>query len=646
MRRFRVLGVLLTGVIWTCTFLHGQTDLPVRDPAAAGITKRAERYPYAVTRNQMLPAHLFRADTSGKGLSFDLGDSTLFGQLHAGPAFFDEQQSDYHETRFRQTVDVTAGRGFLPVAQYFEAGNTINANQWVDRGVLGYRLELMRVENGRPVHHGLADGRVWFSVVGGRVRPVVSICEGPAVNLVVSDHPEWIVVSSETDRPARVWLELEGGRVLASPLVGKRHEIRVDGLLPDTRYRYRVLAVESGDTIGTPWIHFLSAPAKGTSGVVFVYAGDGRAASGGGEYGTRGVNRKVVSRIAEEAHRKGARFFLFGGDLIGGHVNSVEAFRTQLKSFKQAIEPFRHSTAFYSALGNHETLLHVFDNGSRYGLGMDRWPYDTESAEAVFADEFVHPRNGPTPQPGLPPYAETVFSFQYGDVRVIVFNNNYWWTSHSSIPSFGGSPEGYILPEQLSWIEHELQSAEVDSTVRHILLLAQEPVFPGGGHVGDAMWHNGDNTMRAFQNVNGAMVPSPMGIVDVRNRLWEMICRNPKVAAVLGSDEHNYQRMLITNNTPVGVPSEDDIDGDGKLRDGKLSPNPGFVRPTWFIISGGAGAPYYTQQHAPWNSAVLRFTPQSHYVLFSSETGKLKLQAFSAGGQLLDEVDDLVTAGR
>jgi hypothetical protein len=125
-----------------------------------------------------------------------------------------------------------------------------------------------------------------------------------------------------------------------------------------------------------------------------------------------------------------------------------------------------------------------------------------------------------------------------------------------------------------------------------------------------------------------------------------MLTRSRKVAVVLGSDEHNYQRMLIGRKTPVGVPATDDKNGDGKLRDGVLSPDPAFARPMWFIISGGAGAPYYTQEPAPWSEAVKAYTPQAHYVVFRSAKDRMSLQVFNEGGQLLDEVRDLMAVGR
>jgi hypothetical protein len=635
---FLACAVGVVSTVWT------QVPAPVHSPEAGGYKAKAEKHAYTFTWPQILPAALFRTDSATGSLMCDLGDSTLFGRLSAGPEYFDEYNTDYFETRYAQQVEIVAGRCLLPVKPYFEPGNVLNVNRWTSGGVLGYRLDLLRSREGRPAHAGWFDGRVWFRYDAAGARPMVSITEGPVVALLQSDHPEWMVIAAETDRRSGARVEVEGVGTFTSSVSETRHEIRVAGLKPNTAYRYRFFVVDGRDTAVTPWLTFRSARVSGSgTAVTFAYAGDARGSSGGGEFSFLGVNRRVLSRLAVDAYRRGISFFLFGGDLISGFTNSIETFRMQLKSFKQALAPFLYTTPLYSAIGNHESLLHQFDDGSRNGIGMDRWPYRMASAEAVFAQELVQPENGPEPLPGLPPYRETAFTLSYGPVRIIVFNNNYWWTSHNRIAEFGGSPEGYILPEQLGWIERELEKAKSDTTVRYVLLLAQEPVFPGAGHVGDAMWHNGNNNVRAYMVKDGGPPqPFPMGIVEVRNRLWELVSRNPKVAAVLGSDEHNYQRLLIDARTPVGVPALDDRDRNGKLDDGIMSADSAFGLPTWFIISGGAGAPYYTQQRSPWEGSLVRFTAQNHYVLFHADDKRIGCRVYSVNGQLLDEEEDLL----
>jgi hypothetical protein len=379
---------------------------------------------------------------------------------------------------------------------------------------------------------------------------------------------------------------------------------------------------------------------------VFAYAGDGRAAAGGGEYDYVGVNRYVGAAMAREIFRRNASFLLYGGDLIAGYTNAKDDFEMELVAFRETFGPFLSTRPLYAAVGNHDSFLNSFDDGSRYGLGMDKWPYETSSGEAVFARMFIHPTNGPKAIRGRPPYDETAFSFQYGPVKVIVVNNDYWVTSQSRIQEFGGSPEGYILPEQLDWIKEEVQKGDADPTVRSVVILAHEPAFPGGGHVGDAMWHGGNNNHRAYSFASGAAEPAGPGIIEVRNEFWKIASQSKKVAIVLGSDEHNYQRFLITKQTPVGVPAKDDLNGNGILDDGQISGNAEFTRPLWHVISGGAGAPYYTQENAPWSGSSKYFSSQYNYLIFRADQKKISMEVYSNTGQLLDHVDDLMAAGR
>jgi len=361
-----------------------------------------------------------------------------------------------------------------------------------------------------------------------------------------------------------------------------------------------------------------------------------------------GSNRYVLNTLVRDAFRRDARLFLFGGDLVNGYTSQVDDFRLQLKGWKQAFEGFWWTRSVYTAMGNHETLLHVFDDGSKYGISLDKWPYGTDSAEALFAQEFVNPTNGPTPSDiRRPSYRENVYRFQYGPVLFMAFNNNYWWTSCDPrlpdtcrCPEYGGSPEGYMLENQLEWIEAELARAETDPSVRFIFLFAQEPVFPAGGHVKDAMWWNGNNRIRAYtkDRLSEGVVPEFMGIIEVRNRLWTAVAGSSKVAAVLTGDEHAYHRTLIDSKTPVGWYPEDDNDGDGILD--RASSHPMFTTPTWHITCGAAGAPYYNRESTPWRPAL--FSSQSGYILIHVNGDSASLQFISVTGQVVDAVPNLM----
>jgi hypothetical protein len=311
---------------------------------------------------------------------------------------------------------------------------------------------------------------------------------------------------------------------------------------------------------------------------------------------------------------------------------------------------FWRERAVYPAIGNHESLLRNFDTGGKYGISLDRWPYATESAEAVFADEFVNPRNGPqASDPRRPTYTENVYSFHYGPVKLICFNNNYWISYAAALT--GGCPEGYLMEDQMAWIEREVKAGQADPQVRYILLYAQEPVYPNGGHVRDSMWHGGDNRVRAFtfHPEPKGLVPAAAGLVEVRNRLARLVAAHAKVAAVLGADEHAYHKVLIDKNVPTGIPREDDENGDGKLE--TATPLRDLKHATWYLVCGGGGAPYYSEQATPWNRYWLHeakdpsryaYSSQHNIFLFEADAKGISLEVLNPYGEVIDRIANLM----
>jgi hypothetical protein len=180
----------------------GHSQIAVKDPATLGFRQRPETKQFPIGYNQLKPSRTISSDTSGAGLLIDLGDTTLYGRIYSGQANFDESLTDYPETRYRFSVDVVKGRGSIPLRSYFDQRSRSNANGWVDRGVLGYRLELTRTKNAKPVQLGIFDSRVHFKKQGNHFVPTVTILEPPMVGLVCSDHPDWMVINFITDRPA------------------------------------------------------------------------------------------------------------------------------------------------------------------------------------------------------------------------------------------------------------------------------------------------------------------------------------------------------------------------------------------------------------------------------------------------------------
>ena len=587
-------------------------------------------------------------DSDKKGFYIDLEDPTLYGYIYYGPYPFEAGTkpgcADYDYFRFRKKAKIIAGKAFINVKKLFK--DRYNANNW-SKGqgfsgtpAIGYRLDLFKITKKGFDYLGFYDGIIHFKYENGKFVKLPTIYEGPFVTNVTSDHYDKLNIIFKTDKVCKGIVLVEGVGAFKEEKAGKFHNIPIKDLNPAETYKY---VVKCGDTI-TRVYKFETAPRPGEldrDGVIKIaFAGDSREGVGGGERNFAGVNKKVLSWIAQDAYRKGADFIIFGGDLVNGYTDDPEDFELQLFAWKQSVSGYWRSHPVYTGMGNHEALLKCYDDGSKYGVCLDKFPYNKYSAEIKFKENFYNFENGPTPSdPRRPTYRENVYSFKYGPVMVISFNNNYWWTTNKRVKDFGGSPEGYILEDQLKWIEEKLKEAENDPTVKYVILFAQEPVFPAGGHVKDAMWYYGNNSVRAYTYKNGKVIPEKLGIIEVRNRLWKAISNCSKVAAVLGADEHEYYRILITNKTPVD-PVCKNIDKHTKSKK-CFAPNPDFKYPTWFITAGTAGAPYYSRQWTPWEPVVL--SSQSGYLLLEADNNKISIKFISTTGQIVDKIDDLMS---
>ncbi|MBI4603375.1 MAG: metallophosphoesterase family protein [Planctomycetes bacterium] len=572
----------------------------------------------------------------------------VYGTAYAGPYPFESKEARFAYKRFRVEASIRAGKGTVGVGSFLSAPT--NSEGWRDRGQVALRFILYLENAERDRSLGTYDLNVSFQKTGGGYERKPSLLEGPFVNLVRSDAPSEAVISFVTDEAVRgkVVLVPEGGEAQTfwDEVSAREHEIPVTDLKPGARYTYRV---EAGAVV-TRDHELRPAPPKGSAPVRFAYFGDTRAGPGGGLVSLMGVNYDTVHRLSSLALRQGAELFIVGGDLVSGYTSVPEDFTTQLHAWKQAMTGFWNERPVYACMGNHEALLRAFE-----GASVDRWPYDTQSAEAVFASTFVHPRNGPQPSDHQrPTYKENVYSFHHGPVKVIAFNNNYWYSSASE--KYGGAPEGYILQDQLDWIVKELDQAEADPTVLYVVLFAQEPIFPNGGHLGDSMWHGGDNRVRAHVFKGGSVLPEEDGMVAVRNKLVRAVAARRKVAAILGADEHAFHRVLIGKDVPIGDIEKDDRNRNGKLdlkAGEKPSPLADLKHAVWYLVCGGGGAPYYSEEETPWNkhwrgkktpSGLTGFTysSQENILLFDATEKAISVKVLNLHGETIDEIPDLM----
>lgn len=633
--------------------------LPVLDPVTLGMTEQTTRAPHVRLSIEQLSAcigeeegrlvlDLARAGRLLDGRALDA--RRVVGSVCVGPWPFEAEESGFSYRRFRLDAAVKEGRAVLPIKGLFNTN--LNSEGWTEGGSVLVRIELREALEGADTHLVTADVPLRFGLEQGALRRLPALLEGPLVCRVDSRAPGTAVIALKVDLPAAVGVEVEGRGVTDAAGAGPSREIPLDGLPVDRDLRYRVLL--DGEP-ATEWLA-LRLPGPGAGAVRFAYFGDTREQDGGGDRAYLGVNLNAMERLTAQAYTRGADFLLMGGDLISGYTIWPEDWAAQVQAWKQAAAGFWRERPILVGVGNHETLLRIYRGDTIDWLGLDRWPYESQSAEAAFAAAFCNPLGGPVCEdPDLPTYAESIFSTRMGCVTVIAFNNTWWYTEHEEL--VGGSPQGYLLDDQLRWIEREIRAAEADPGCRYIVYSAHEPVFPLGGHVKDSMWHGGDNTVRAWKaDGEGRLAPLGPGIIEVRNRLLGLIAGCPKSAAVLAGHEHVYARLLITPDTPAGDPARDDPDGDGRLCGAgePCSPLPGLKGGLWFLTNGG-GSPYYAREPSPWGdwwdrqadpARGLHFTSQEAVLIFEADERGLAMTAYNSHGEQLDRIDNLMDARR
>ncbi len=548
-----------------------------------------------------------------EGISFDFGKKDFWGIIYYG--MYPRHASKFPQpVFFKRSAKIIEGKADINLKNM---GGKYDIADYESTGKLklGYRI----VNNKGNI---IYDGKI---IIKGKGPFTVdlSITEGPFVNKVTGTDA---VIWFNTNKPCSPSVEVNGMTFKAPSkmmnMMGDiHHEIRVHHLKPGTKYKYTVHYGDNRESYS-----FKTNPEKGSrKPFVFAFTSDSRQGNGGGERNIYGTNAYIMKKMAALALSKGAAFFQFTGDMINGYSINVGEARLEYKNWKRNLEPFWHYIPFYVAPGNHEVTVTSFDDGSKYGLSVDKFPYNVNSGERIFADEFVNFENGPVSEDGsrydpdkknkdFPPYSETAYYYVYGNTAMVVLHSNYLYTpSTYNIPEIGGNVHGYIMDNQLAWLDKTLATLNKDSDIDNIFVTIHTPAFPNGGHSGDDMWYGGNNNIRPYI----AGKPVKKGIIERRDEFLNIIVnKNPKVVALLTGDEHNYCRMKLTDKTPRYPENWN----HKKLH---------LTRPLWQITNGSSGAPYYGQEKLIWSSSVEKFSTQYALMLFSVEGTKIKLSVFN-----------------
>ena len=540
-----------------------------------------------------------------KGIAFDFGIPDFSGTLYFGFIPYKDVKFPL-PVYFHTPSTISKGKTNLNIKQLAGRYDMIDW-QKNGKGTLGYRVVNVRGDM-------LYDGIIPFNVTSDGFEVSIGIIEGPFVDLVTENSA---TISLETNLTGAAKIKIDDKEYTSKE--NTHHEIIISGLEADTEYQYSV-------TVGnnTQNYSFKTAHKPGDrKPFTFAYASDSRSGKGGGERNMYGANFYIMKKIMALAKHENISFMQFSGDLINGYLSNVDEMNLQYANWKRAIEPFTHYFPVYVSMGNHEALTRVFKKDKeRYGTSVDRFPFATESAEVIFANNFVNPNNGPISEDGakydpdkkkidFPPYKENVFYYTHDNVAVVVMNSDYFYApSTGEIALTSGGLHAYIMDQQFAWVTETINYLENDDTIDHIFITEHTPFFPNGGHVGDDMWYRGNNKMRTWV----AGKPLDKGIIERRDQLLDLfINKSNKVIAILTGDEHNYARTEIgpdtniypENYTPVKI---------------KLS------RTIYQINNGAAGAPYYAQEQTPWSNKVTGFSTQNALVLFHVSANSIEVE--------------------
>src|SRR5260370_29075517 len=349
---------------------------------------------------------------------------------------------------------------------------------WVEGGTLGYRLELFDPRKGAAqfmeLHCVCQVGRDQF-------RSPPAILEGPFLSQVGGDSAiVWWVTDTTTKGEVRL---SNGMSIPSEDAPGGRHVVRLRGLTANTKYRYQAISTAAEGEIRSRNYTLRTAPQEPEFS--FVFTCDGRTGGlGGGDTALEGINGISARALAIQMARHSPHLLIFTGDLINGYTTREDDFRAQLRSWKRIYGPLWREVPVYTGMGNHESLINMFADGTQVDKQAE------QSAEAVFASEFVHPMNGPEPErPGLPPYKGSVYGFDYAGCHFTQLNSDYWYSSRPQ--ENPGNPFGRLLAGQLEWLQRDLMEARAGGA-RHIFVFVHEPAFPNGGHMQNSLWGGGE----------------------------------------------------------------------------------------------------------------------------------------------------------
>ena len=640
MHRILLVSVLAIFIVCQPTLAFTPADVPavydniiVEDGQPVVVGKKGKYYlhPGQATPDYTVAMLAGNPEGTNDGFEFSFQDHRASETLSGGTLFYslwDPEEGRYPMPHYRFAAPIDRqGRARINM-DTLRGRYDISGWEKTGQGILYYRLS----DDKRAFTDGVGtivyEGKFFFTTKPFTVG--LSITAGPWVANVTHDSA---VIAFETNEKtiARI---TAAGKTFLDAITTTRHEIKLTDLPAAQNIRYTVQAGRHTESYS-----FTTAPRPGTrSKFIFAYTTDCRESIPSGERAMAGVNAYIMRKVMALTAAKNAAFLQFTGDTMSGYDANVPMQLVKYAAFQRTILPWASHIPVYTGMGNHEVIEFVWDDNSQYGITCDRFPFATDSAEAVFADVFVNPENGPSSEDGsfcdpnperagdFPTYKENVYYYTWDNVAMVVLNSQYLYSP--SLPHnelVGGNLWGYIMDNQLKWLKSTLATLQTDADIDHIFVTHHTPAFPNGGHVShyNSMWMKGENLTPIIKGTPAKkFIDDGKGSLDRRDEYLRTLLNHAKVKAILVGDEHNYSRLLIKPGMPIYDPK-----GYRPAEPLKIT------RSLWHITVGSAGAPYYATESAPWNknypqdTAYLKFFSPQHAVAFFHIHGpSLKLE--------------------
>jgi hypothetical protein len=532
-----------------------------------------------------------------EGILFDFDDLSFTGNLYF--ACIDYANSLYPNTLYyHEPLRIIEGKALLPLQILTE--NFCERKESLEKG---FATILYRIVD----HKGnfLHEATLNFTV-SDKCVILPAIITGPFINLV-THNTCGISFHTNMETIPEVWIN---NKIWQDTTPAYAHEFHIEELTPATAYTYEIRM----DTIRYTY-SFKTAPAPGSrKAFSFAFASGSGKGQGGGERDMYGVNYSLMRRIMALAALKNVSFLQFAANMITPDYPVRRITMLQYANWKKSLEPFAHYFPVITTMGYKDRLQYLFSNNDTFpGFSIDPFPFATESAEALFADIFVHPENGPLSEDGasydpdplemdFPPYQENVFYYIYGNAAFIVLNTSYLYSNARQGTELftGGNISGYLMDKQIEWLGKLLENLEKNRKVDHVFLTHQAPVFPVGPDLHQAMWYGGNNQVRPW--INGK--PLKKGILERRDEYLDLIInKSSKVRAILCGESSHYHRLKINDAMPR-YPQGWDKEKI-KLR-----------RSIYQINSGNDGFFSCLKEKAPWYEYIEFFTRQNTLVFF------------------------------